>query len=295
MYVCMYVYIYIIIIFIYVHLRSIYIYISILYRTDCTSFLALAPPWVKWWAGTARHLPFTSKCCWHVIQIPSQVAAGSCRDLPAEAIAKASTWVKFGNHCFLDQSEVFPSNPTTTPRQPNLIMSDELKTIPEKRVSWFFAGYRRPECHTNICNSLPFHGKVIPRISASWQLGNQPVPSLPSTCGLLPWISVLCAGVQVVHGKSLAEHQLPPFTPRPSWTGHSAVTWDASGKGEAILSQPKVINLPSQAPATCGHQWLHYFLRRQRTRHGIDLKSRQLPEAWWSWMICSLYPWSSIG
>ena len=139
------------------------------------------------------------------IQIPSQVAAGSCRDLPAEAIAKASTWVKFGNHCFLDQSEVFPSNPTTTPRQPNLIMSDELKTIPKKGCL-FFCGVSKPECHTNICNSLPFHG--------SW--GISLVPSLPSTCDQLPWISVLCAVVHVVHGKSLAEHQLPPFTPRPS-------------------------------------------------------------------------------
>ena len=45
LYVCMYVYIY----NYNIHLCTFtfYIYISILYRTDCTSFLALAPPWVK--------------------------------------------------------------------------------------------------------------------------------------------------------------------------------------------------------------------------------------------------------
>lgn len=89
--------------------------------------------------------------------MPSQVAAGSCRDLPAEAIAKASTWVKFGNHCFLDQSEVFPSNPTTTPRQPNLIMSDELKTIQEKGCHYFLRGIE------------DLSAKHLQQLALSWQ------------------------------------------------------------------------------------------------------------------------------
>lgn len=42
MFIYLYVYIYN-----YLCTFTFYIYISILYRTDCTSFLALAPPWVK--------------------------------------------------------------------------------------------------------------------------------------------------------------------------------------------------------------------------------------------------------